>query len=39
MEDRLLPAIKAMGITTMPRVDQYRVHSVFEAPQSGRGGT
>jgi hypothetical protein len=29
MEDRLLPAVKAMGIKTMPRVDQYPVHSVF----------
>ncbi|HLF79374.1 MAG TPA: hypothetical protein VJB57_17970 [Dehalococcoidia bacterium] len=31
MEDRLLPAIREMGINSMPRVDQYRVHSVFSA--------
>ena len=31
MEDRLLPAIRAMGVNSMPRVDQYRVHSVFPA--------
>jgi hypothetical protein len=31
MEDRLLPAIRAMGVNSMPRVDQYRVHSVFAA--------
>jgi hypothetical protein len=31
MEDRLLPAVRALGITTMPRVDQYPVHSIFEA--------
>lgn len=30
MEDRLLPAVEAMGIRSMPRVDQYAVHSVFE---------
>ena len=30
MEDRLLPAVKAMGIKSMPRVDQYPVHSVYE---------
>ncbi len=30
MEDRLLPAVKAMGIATMPRVDQHRVHSVLK---------
>jgi hypothetical protein len=29
MEDRLLPAIEAMGIRSMPRVDQYPVHSVL----------
>ena len=31
MEDRLLPAVRALGITSMPRVDQYPVHSIFEA--------
>jgi len=30
MEDRLLPAVRALGITTMPRVDQYPVHSIFD---------
>ncbi len=30
MEDRLLPVVKAMGIPTMPRVDQHRVHSVLQ---------
>jgi hypothetical protein len=30
MEDRLLPAVQAMGIKTMPRVDQYPVHSVYD---------
>ncbi len=29
MEDRLLPAINAMGIRSMPRVDQYPVHSIL----------
>ena len=32
MEDRLLPAINAMGIRSMPKVDQYAVHAVFSAP-------
>jgi hypothetical protein len=31
MEDRLLPAINAMGIRSMPKVDQYPVHSVYNA--------
>ena len=31
MEDRLLPAVKALGITSMPRVDQYPVHSIFSS--------
>jgi hypothetical protein len=30
MEDRLLPAVQAMGIRSMPRVDQYPVHSVIQ---------
>jgi hypothetical protein len=30
MEDRLLPAVNAMGIRSMPRVDQYAVHSMLE---------
>ena len=30
MEDRLLPAVRAMGIQSMPRVDQYPVHSVYD---------
>ena len=29
MEDRLLPAVEAAGIRSMPRVDQYPVHSVL----------
>jgi hypothetical protein len=29
MEDRLLPAVQAMGIRNMPRVDQFPVHSVY----------
>jgi hypothetical protein len=29
MEDRLLPAVAAMGIRSMPRVDQYPVHSIL----------
>ena len=29
MEDRLLPAVNAMGIRSMPRVDQYPVHSIL----------
>ena len=29
MEDRLLPAIKAMGINSMPKVDQYPIDSIF----------
>ena len=29
MEDRLLPAVQAMGIRSMPRVDQYPVHSIL----------
>jgi hypothetical protein len=29
MEDRLLPAVQAMGIRSMPRVDQYSVHSIL----------
>jgi hypothetical protein len=29
MEDRLLPAVEAMGIRSMPRVDQYPVHSIL----------
>jgi hypothetical protein len=31
MEDRLLPQVRALGITTMPRVDQYPVDAVFNA--------
>jgi hypothetical protein len=31
MEDRLLPAVRAAGIKSMPRVDQYPVHSVFSS--------
>jgi hypothetical protein len=31
MEERLLPAVKELGISSMPRVDQHRVHSVFQA--------
>jgi hypothetical protein len=31
MEDRLLPAVQAMGIRSMPRVDQYPVHSILPA--------
>ena len=31
MEDRLLPAVQALGIRSMPKVDQYPVHSIFEA--------
>jgi hypothetical protein len=30
MEDRLLPAVNAIGVRTMPRVDQYPVHSVLK---------
>ena len=30
MEDRLLPAVNAMGIRSMPRVDQYPVHSILQ---------
>jgi hypothetical protein len=30
MEDRLLPVVRALGITTMPRVDQYPVHSILQ---------
>jgi hypothetical protein len=29
MENRLLPAVNAMGIRSMPRVDQYPVHSIL----------
>lgn len=29
MEDRLLPAVKAMGIPTMPRVDQHVVRGIL----------
>ena len=29
MEDRLLPAVNAMGIRTMPRVDQFPVYSIL----------
>jgi hypothetical protein len=35
MEDKLLPAVKAMGIKTMPRVDQYPVHSVYHGEKAG----
>jgi hypothetical protein len=31
MEDRLLPAVRAMRITSMPRVDQYPVDSIYDA--------
>jgi hypothetical protein len=30
MEDRLLPAVQAMGIRSMPRVDQDPVHGVYD---------
>ena len=30
MEDRLLPAVQALGIRSMPRVDQYTVHSILQ---------
>ena len=30
MEDRLLPAVRAAGIRSMPRVDQYPVHSILK---------
>src|SRR5438128_12600444 len=29
MDERFLPAIKAMGISSMPRVDLYPVHRLF----------
>ena len=29
MEDRLLPAVRELGIKSMPRVDQYPVHSMY----------
>jgi len=29
MEDRLLPAVKVMGIPTMPRVDQHPVRGIL----------
>ena len=29
MEDRLLPAVEAAGIRSMPRVDQYPIHSIL----------
>jgi hypothetical protein len=32
MEDRFLPAVNAMGVRSMPRVDQYVVHSVYQKP-------
>jgi hypothetical protein len=32
MEDRLLPAVGAAGIRSMPRVDQYPVHSILTPP-------
>ena len=35
MEDRLLPAVKAMGIRSMPRVDQYPVQSVYNRDALG----
>jgi hypothetical protein len=35
MEDRLLPAVHAAGIKSMPRVDQYPVHSVYDGTKSG----
>ena len=34
MEDRLLPAVKQMGIRSMPRVDQYPVHSILKPPDA-----
>ncbi len=30
MEDRLLPAIKSMGINSMPKVDQYPIEAIFD---------
>ncbi len=30
MEDRLLPAVEAAGIRSMPKVDQYPVHSILK---------
>jgi hypothetical protein len=29
MEERLLPAVEAAGIRSMPRVDQHQVHSIL----------
>ena len=29
MEDRLLPAVEALGIRSMPRVDQHPVHAIL----------
>jgi hypothetical protein len=29
MEERLLPAVEAAGIRSMPRVDQYPIHSIL----------
>ena len=34
MEDRLLPAVRAADIKSMPRVDQYPVHSVYSREDS-----
>ena len=30
MEDRFLPVINELGIRTMPRVDQFVVHKIYE---------
>jgi hypothetical protein len=35
MEDRLLPAVRAMRIESMPRVDQYVVQAVYTRPPPG----
>jgi hypothetical protein len=34
MEDRVLPAIRAMDIRSMPKVDQYMVNEVFQPKTS-----
>jgi hypothetical protein len=34
MDERFLPAVKQLGITSMPKVDLYETHAIF-APAAG----
>lgn len=34
MDERFLPAVKALGINSMPKVDLFQTHAVFDPPSA-----